>query len=106
MAVVGAVANGITLWRLFAGPSNSMTTDIKVWLSNYSLQSVKDAYCWFMIKIAEFHLFLNLISIVAPNEATQLPAEYRGQGFHQFKLGKNLNSDIENYLDSYKFNMF
>ncbi|KAF8662844.1 hypothetical protein HU200_055424 [Digitaria exilis] len=38
-----------------------------------------------------------LIPIVAPNEAAQLAAKYRGQGFQTLKLkvGKNLNSDIE-----------
>ncbi|RLM93285.1 uncharacterized protein C2845_PM08G05770 [Panicum miliaceum] len=37
------------------------------------------------------------IPIVAPNEAAQLAAKYRGQGFQTLKLkvGKNLNSDIE-----------
>ena len=34
---------------------------------------------------------------MAPNEAAQLAAKYRGQGFQTLKLkvGKNLNSDIE-----------
>ena len=34
---------------------------------------------------------------MAPNEAAQLTAKYRGQGFQTLKLkvGKNLNSDIE-----------
>ncbi|KAE8788692.1 L-Ala-D/L-amino acid epimerase [Hordeum vulgare] len=37
------------------------------------------------------------IPIVTPNEAAQLAAKYRGQGFQTLKLkvGKNLNSDIE-----------
>ncbi|XP_047057832.1 L-Ala-D/L-amino acid epimerase-like [Lolium rigidum] len=37
------------------------------------------------------------IPIVTPNEAAQLAAKYRGQGFETLKLkvGKNLNSDIE-----------
>ncbi|CAL4977703.1 unnamed protein product [Urochloa decumbens] len=37
------------------------------------------------------------IPIVAPNEAAQLAAKYRGQGFQTLKLkvGKNMNSDIE-----------
>ncbi|KAM0853663.1 hypothetical protein ACQ4PT_050929 [Festuca glaucescens] len=37
------------------------------------------------------------IPIVTPNEAAQLAAKYRGQGFQTLKLkvGKNLNSDME-----------
>jgi L-alanine-DL-glutamate epimerase-like enolase superfamily enzyme len=40
MAVIDAVANSIRipLWRLFGGASNSVTTDITVWSTNYSLQ--------------------------------------------------------------------
>ncbi|VAH71853.1 unnamed protein product [Triticum turgidum subsp. durum] len=40
---------------------------------------------------------LQQIPIVTPNEAAQLAAKYRGQGFQTLKLkvGKNLNSDIE-----------
>lgn len=45
MAVIDAVANSIRipLWRLFGGASNSVTTDITVWLSKYSLQWDKHA---------------------------------------------------------------
>ncbi|XP_037480780.1 L-Ala-D/L-amino acid epimerase-like [Triticum dicoccoides] len=43
------------------------------------------------------HTFTSYIPIVTPNEAAQLAAKYRGQGFQTLKLkvGKNLNSDIE-----------
>ncbi|RCV43853.1 hypothetical protein SETIT_9G327200v2 [Setaria italica] len=42
-------------------------------------------------------IHIPLIPIVAPNEAAQLTAKYRGQGFQTLKLkvGKNLNSNME-----------
>jgi hypothetical protein len=67
MAVIDAVANSIRipLWRLFGGASNSVTTDITVWLSTCSLQRVKHVVgC--IIRIAELQLSLNLDSNCDP----------------------------------------
>uniref|UniRef100_A0A453DV25 Uncharacterized protein n=1 Tax=Aegilops tauschii subsp. strangulata TaxID=200361 RepID=A0A453DV25_AEGTS len=58
MAVIDAVANSIRipLWRLFGGASNTVTTDMTVWLSKYSLQWVQHPYVC-VIKIAKFIYF-------------------------------------------------
>ncbi|VAH80004.1 hypothetical protein VPH35_053177 [Triticum aestivum] len=77
MAMIAVVANNICipLWRLFGGASNTVTTDIMGHLKKIDIT----------------------IPIVTPNEAAQLAAKYRGQGFQTLKLkvGKNLNSYIE-----------